>query len=156
MQGGLGFGVMEVDGVPIPVLPVNGLSQDGVDGDGNYITTGDIMILTRRVNGQNTWEQQYLNYNGAVRGWQEAAYNSWTSNGGIFKHSWISENDRCFQYCTELMGRNVLRMAPLQALITSVSVVTALPGESEQGNPAFGPSYYPVIDGSTLLPEVPQ
>lgn len=152
MSGGLGFGVMEIDGQPIPVLPINGISQDGVDGAGNYVTTGDIMVLTRSVNGMNILEQQYLDYTGAVNGWQEAAYNSWVSNGGIFKHTWISENDRCFQYTTEVMGRNVIRMAPLQAVLSSVTVQTTLPGESEQGNPMFGESFYGVIDGSELIP----
>ena len=152
MQGGVGFGIMEIDGIPVPVIPLSGISQDGVDGDGDYVTTGDIMVLTRRVNGMNILEQQFMNYNGAVRGWQDAAYNSWVSNGGIFKHTWISENDRCFQYTTEVVGRNVMRMAPLQAVLTSVTVKTTLPGESESGEFWAEESYYAVEGGNPLIP----
>lgn len=146
MRGGVGYGILEIDGVPIPILPLNGIAQDGVDDEGNFVTTGDIMVLTRRVNGINCLATQLLDYT-SLNGWdlykRAVGENVWTANGGHFMHRWHEINKTCVKYSTEVTGRNVLRMAPLQAILSSVTIFTTLPNMSTHTNPTFGEGFSP-------------
>lgn len=151
--GGIGYGVMEVDGVFIPVIPLEGIAVGGVDGDGNNVVTGDIFVLTRRVNGMNALAQQYFDWS-QIDGFLEATYNTMISQGGLFKETWISENDECFQYRTVLRGRNIIRMYPLQARIASVSLTVPLPVATELQSGFLNEYFYGGADSGGVLTPV--
>jgi hypothetical protein len=152
--GGVGYGVIEVDGIFIPVIPLEGIAVAGVDGDGNQIITGDVMVLTRRMNGMNILAQQYLNWND-IDGFLEAAYNSQIEQGGVFKTNWISENDLCFQYNLEVRGRNIIRHMPLQARIASVSIPVVLEDGYELETGFLNEYFYAGMDTGGVLTPIP-
>ena len=151
--GGIGYGVFEVDGFYIPVIPLEGIAVGGVDADGNQVITGDIFVLTRRFNGMNALAQQYFDWS-QINGFLEATYNTMLSQGGLFKETWISENDECFQYRTVLRGRNIIRMYPLQARIASVSLTVPLPIEYELESPFLNEYFYGGRDTAGVLTPV--
>lgn len=149
--GGLGWGVFEVDGQFVPVIPLDGIAVGSVDGEGNQVVTGDIFVLTRRVNGMNAIAQQMFDWS-QIDGFLEATYNTTLGQGGIFKETWISENDECFQYRTSARGRNLIRMYPLQARIASVSLTVPMDVNLELESAFLDPYFYGAIDDGVLTP----
>lgn len=150
--GGVGYGVMEIDGEFIPVIPLEGIAVGGVDADGNNVVIGDIFVLTRRANGMNVLAHQMFDWNQLSSLLNEAQYNTMVSQGGIFRETWIAENDMCFQYRTMARGRNLIRMYPLQARIASVSMVVDLPVEYELETAFLNEYFYGALDDGLLTP----
>lgn len=136
--GGLGFGFIDVDGTPVPVLPDDGMNVNTTIGTGDGAVpgvSGDIYILTRRANGLTLLEQQFvdwskLNYPGK----QEAQEKTFVLNGGYFRAGWMEVNSKCFQYYVEARGRIVSYAQPFQARINNVAVASLLDSEAESGN----------------------
>lgn len=142
-SGGMGFGVLDVDGRLVPVIPHNNM---GVVNPGPPATaTSDILILTRRVGGMTILEQQYLNYD-MLNGWREAVTNSWTEQGGIMRVGWVHERQSCFSYFSEMCGRIVSRWQPFQARLTGVTVDLTL-AVPEMEAPSFWNENAYVWDG---------
>lgn len=142
-SGYFGFGFVEVDGQPVPVIPDAGLGVNG-GAPGAWTVTGDIFVLTRRVGGMTILEQQYFN-------WSSVALpdDSWTTQGGLVRVGWVDENKKCYYYFSEMAGRLVTRMQPFQGRISSITVQTTLSDEAESG--LYGDSFYPLLDGKGAL-----
>lgn len=137
-SGGLGFGFIDVDGQPVPVIPDDGMNVNTTVGSGDDVVpavSGDIYILTRRANGLTLLEQQFvdwskLNYPGKA----EADEKTFVLNGGYFRGGWMEVNSKCFQYYVEARGRIVSYAQPFQARINNVVLPSLLSSESESGN----------------------
>jgi hypothetical protein len=149
MQGGLGYGFIDVDGLPIAVLPEEGLGNNvtlnaGADDEGPGVA-GDIFVLTRRANGMTLLEQQYVD-------WSRLDYPTngtediFTIQNGIMKGGWLLENNVCFQYYLKARGRFVSNMQTLQGRINNVAVSTLMTSENEGAN-FWSPDFY-AYDGA--------
>lgn len=148
-QGGLGFGTIEIDGAPIPVLVDDGMGRNVTMDMGGTPTAGvlsDIMVLTRRVNGITLLEQQYVD-------WSKLDY---PTNGmedivsmpqGHVRTGWITESNKCFYYYMEMAGRIVTYMQPFQAVIQNVSLATLDTDENESGA-FYSPDFYAFGQGN--------
>jgi hypothetical protein len=133
-SGGLGFGFLDIDGRPIPVIPDNTVGANVTLGDGAPGVVGDIYVLTRRFRGINILEQQYLNWNNV--GDNPVPNASVTMQNGMIRTTWVDENgkDLCFWYAVEMFGRIMSLMQPFQAKLTDVVVETELVNENESGS----------------------
>ena len=145
-QGGLGFGVLEVDGQMIPVMPDDAEGLYTLVGT-DYKVVGDIQVLTRRVNGLPILEQQYLNW-GML---DMPKGNWWTEQGGIVRAGWIDLNEKCWYAFSEMTGRLVSRMNFMQGIIPSVSMDIVMDEEIEQGI-VYTDSYYALREQDPLTP----
>lgn len=142
-SGGIGFGAIPIDGVPIPVMAD---TNDGINtiidpsGTPKGGVMGDIQILTRRVNGINILEQQYVD-------WRMLDY---PTNGlenivnlqqGHVRAGWITESNKCYYYYAEMAGRVVSTFQPAQAVIRNVTVETLGTNEIE-ANSFYSNDFY--------------
>lgn len=124
-QGGLGYGTIDIDGTPVPVLPdVNMGEQSTFEVGGTTVdsVTGDVYILTRRAGGNLLLQQQYVN-------WSNLDYPAFDEEqfalqGGFVRAGWINENNKCYYYYAEMAGRLATYMQPMQARINNVTVPT--------------------------------
>lgn len=134
-QGGLGFGFIDVDGIPVPVIPEDGMSSNTLIGDDSDIpaVAGDIYILTRRANGITLLEHQFINWD-ELSTPTEDDESTFTLFGGLFRAGWVSVNNKCWQYYVEARGRLVSYAQPFQARINNVAVASILTNEAESGN----------------------
>lgn len=147
--GGLGYGFIDVDGTPIPVLPDPNMGVNidlDVEGTDVPAIAGDIFVLTRRVNGMTILEQKYIN-------WNEFDY---PTNGteqvfrmpmfdGLVKGGWKIVNNSCFQYYVKAAGRLDAMYLPFQARINNVVLPTLMANENESG--AFWSQDFYAYDG---------
>jgi hypothetical protein len=134
--GGVGYGVMDIDGFPLPVLTDSSLGVNcTIDPAGTPKSgiTGDIYLLTKRVNGMVILEQQYLDYNKLEYPLSDPE-TTFTVQGGLVRAGWITKNNNCFHYYTEMSGRMVSYMQPLQAVIRNVTIETLDSNENESVN----------------------
>lgn len=144
-EGGLGWGEIEVGNMRIPIISDDGLGTDYTLA-GQHYTSGDIYILTRRVNGVNLLAQQPLNWN--MLDLPEG--NWWLENGGITRAGWVNLNESCWYGFAEQAGRLICRMEPLQGRIMSVSVAQVLENASESG--FLNDSFFALQDTDPLQP----
>lgn len=134
-QGGMGFGTIDVDGTPIAVL------TDGNMGANTDLTIagpttvpairGDVYILTRSINGMNLLEQQYVDWN--TLDYPAINEEKFALMGGTVRAGWITESNKCYYYYSEMAGRMVCMMQPLQARISNVVIPTLDESENEAG-----------------------
>jgi hypothetical protein len=144
MQGGIGYGFIDVDGTPIAVVPDENMGNNatinpGTDEEAGGVA-GDIFILTRRANGITLLEQQYVNW-GALDYPTNGTEDVFTVNGGLVRAGWLMENNKCFQYYAEARGRLASYAQPFQARINNVAVATLLSAENEGAN-FWSPDFY--------------
>ncbi|APU89042.1 hypothetical protein Rctr85_013 [Virus Rctr85] len=141
--GGLGFGTLEIDGEPVPVIADGTLGMNVTldpDGTPKPAVAGDIYVLTRRANGMALLEQQYVN-------WDVLDYptgdpeTTFTVQNGLVRAGWITENNTCFYYYGEMGGRVVSYMQPLQGVIRNVVLETLDSNENESGA-FYSPDFY--------------
>lgn len=152
-SGGLGFGIIDIDGQPVAVVPDANLGRNVTIDPGGVNeapgVSGDIYILTRRAAGMQLLEQQYLN-------WDELSYptnainsgneSTFTLFNGLVRAGWKVLNNKCFQYYVEQSGRLTSMFQPMQARINNVTLETLLESEMEAG--AFwSPDFY-AYDGT--------
>ena len=149
LTGGMGYGAFNVDGRPVPVL-----IDDNLDTATGTSTTSvsDVYVLTRRIGGEVILEQQFLNYEDALR--RYPIQNSWSTDsalglGGIMRYGWVQENAKCVYYFAEMAGRMVSRAQPYQGRFTSLTVPlnSAYPVESNTYTDNF---WATVAAGGTL------
>jgi len=143
-SGGVGFGTLDIDNEPIPVLTDlnSGLNVtiDVGEETERPAVAGDIMILTRRVEGMTLLEQQYIDWN-QLEYPTNGEEDKFTIQGGMARAGWITESNKCFYYYVEMAGRLVTYMQPLQARINNVVVDTLEDGEYEAGS-FTSPDFY--------------
>lgn len=138
MTGGLGWGVMPIDGVNIPVIP--GDDMDSAKNiNSNTQVQGDIYILTRRAGGLVLLESQYLDYNQLSSDVPNRQFQ--LAQGGIFRLGWLEYNQACYQYFLEGCNRLVSYFQPLQGRINSVTLDTLVPYRIEAGG--YTDAFYP-------------
>ncbi len=128
-SGGFGFGILEVDGQGVGVIPDDNFG-DNVVIDGQNVVVGDIFVLTRRVSGIPILEQQYLDF-GMLDLPQTGDW--WTEQGGIVRTGWVEENSKCWYQFSEMTGRLVTRMQIMQGRLNSVAIPVTLENELESG-----------------------
>jgi hypothetical protein len=148
-QGGLGFGFIDVDGMAVPVIPDGNLGRNttidpGGDNEAEGVT-GDIMILTRRINGMTILEQQYMDWSQFVTP-DNGHQDTFALMNGLMKGGWKLENNACFQYYLKAGGRLTSLFQPMQARINNVSLTTILENENE-GGMFWSPDFY-AYDGA--------
>lgn len=125
---------IEIDGVRVPVIPENSLGVSALNA-GQPQVVGDILILTRRMNGMNLWENQHLNWDALGDQWRMAMPNTTTDYGGLVRVGWVAENQKCYKYFAEAKGRLVCYALPMQARITNVTMDIDRTEEMESGLP---------------------
>lgn len=123
-QGGVGFGTIDIDGTPVPVLTDSnlgaGTTLDTGSGGVDAIT-GDIYILTRRAGGMSFLMQEYLD-------WGDLDYpaknreNHFLLQGGLVRSGWVEESNKCYYYYGEMVGRLICTMLPMQGRLTNVTI----------------------------------
>ena len=141
--GGLGFGTINIDGVNVPVLadPNMGMNVTiNPAGTPKPGVTGDIYVLTRRVNGIAILEQQYVDYN-RLQYPTNGLESMFTLQGGLARAGWVTEANNCYYYYIEMQGRVVSLMQPLQGVIRSATVETLVDSENESGT-FTSPDFY--------------
>jgi len=152
-SGGLGFGTIAVDGREVPVLVDHSMGYRTTVGS-NPAVTGDIYILTRRANGMNLLEQQYVD-------WRRMNY---LTNGteqivnlpqGHVRAGWVMEANKCFYYYAEMAGRVISYMQPMQAVIRNVTLETISEIVVEGGH-YYSPDFYAYggLQGGTGVPRL--
>lgn len=134
-SGYLGYGFIEVDGQPVPVIPEGALGVNGGTAEQPTVT-GDIFVLVRQIAGIRTLENQFLNY--GMLNLPPVDFR--LMQGGIVKTGWITENTKCYYYFSEMTGRLVSRMQAFQGRITSVTLNTLL--ENMEESSTFTSSYW--------------
>ena len=147
-QGGMGYGTIDVDGVPIPVLADANFGMNvTIDPSGTPTpgVMGDIYVLTRRANGITLLEQQYVD-------WRSLDYPADREDiveleQGHVRAGWITESNKCYYYYAEMAGRMVSYFQPLQAVIRNVVVETLDSNEMEAGA-FYAPDYYAYGEGN--------
>lgn len=147
MQGGLGFGNIDVDGQPVPVIIEDLLATNVTvttdDGPASAVT-GDIYLLTRYFGGQTILEHQFLDWSRLPLP-QGLQTNEFIRQNGMVRAGWVVEANSCFYYYVDMWGRIISRYQPLQGKIKDVTLVTLLENENESmsfASPdyiAFGP-----------------
>lgn len=137
--GGVGFGTLSIDGRDVPVIVDHSLGYQTTLSNAPAITS-DIYILTRRANGLNLLEQQYVD-------WRNLDY---PTNGlenivdlaqGHVRAGWVVEANKCFYYYAEMAGRLMSYMQPMQAVIRNVTIPTLVEGEVQGAN-FYSPDFY--------------
>jgi hypothetical protein len=141
--GGLGYGTLDIDGVPIPVLTDGALGMNvTIDPSGTPKPgiAGDIYVLTRRANGRTLLEQQYVDWDALdyPTGDPETTF---TLQNGVVRAGWITENNSCYYYYAEMAGRMVSYLQPMQGVIRNVVVETLDTNEQESAM-AYSPDFY--------------
>lgn len=141
--GGLGYGTLDIDGMPIAVLTDDNMGAiASINPDGNGASdhvVSDIFVLTRRAGGNTFWQQEYID-------WNQLEYPSYDETrfalqGGLVRAGWVTEANKCFFYYGEMAGRLVCRMLPMQGRITSAAVKILSQYEQESSAP-YSPDYY--------------
>ena len=139
-SGGLGYGVLNIEGRVIPVIAEHGLGYNTTV-SGNPAITGDIMVLTRRANGFNLLEQQYVD-------WRALSYPTTTSENyvnlqqGFMRAGYVIEANKCYYYYAEMAGRVMSYMQPMQAVIHNVTLPSTLDTAVESAY-MYSPNFYP-------------
>lgn len=144
-SGGFGWGNITVDGVTIPVIADDNLGMnvtiDPGGEDEQAAISGDVWVLTRRVNGMTLLEQQFVD-------WTKLNY---PTNGlenivpmpqGHVRAGWVTEANSCFYYYAEMGGRITTYMQPLQGAIRGV-VIPTLDTAEHEGGAFYSPDFYP-------------
>lgn len=128
-SGGVGFGVFDVDGFSIPVVPDNQLGHKSTTIDDEEAITGDVLILTRTFDGMSVLSHEWLKLDAAsgLPGVQDYVF----SQNGMIRTVWVTVNGSCYWYGLEMYARYVSRMQPLQARISDVTLVTGGEYDSE-------------------------
>lgn len=142
-SGGLGFGTIDVDNEPIPVLVDNAMGMNVTldpGGTPKSAVAGDIFVLTRRANGMTLLEQQYVDWN-ALDYPTGDPEDTFTVQNGLVRAGWITEANKCFYYYGEMSGRVVSYMQPLQGVIRNVVVETLDANENEAAS-FTSPDFY--------------
>lgn len=121
-SGGIGFGVFEVDGYSIPIVPDDQLGHTSVSVDGNPAITGDVLVLTRSFDGMTILAHEWLKLD-AAKGLPEVQDYMFNQNGMI-RTVWVTVNGTCYWYGMEMYARHVSLMQPLQARISDVTLET--------------------------------
>ena len=146
--GGIGFGTIDVDGTPVPVLadPNMGMNVT-IDPAGTPVpgVMGDIYVLTRRANGITLLEQQYVD-------WRNLDYPTMMEDivdleQGHVRAGWITESNKCFYYYAEMAGRMVSYFQPMQGVIRNVALETLDQNEMEAGM-FYAPDFYAYGEGN--------
>lgn len=140
--GGIGYGVIPIDGTNIPVLadPNMGINVTlDPSGTPEPAVMGDIYVLTRRANGVTLLEQQYVD-------WRKLDYPAINEDiveleQGHVRAGWITESNKCFYYYAEMAGRMASYYQPMQAVIQNVTIPTLDESEMEAGM-FYAPDYY--------------
>jgi hypothetical protein len=129
--GGVGYGVMPIDGLQIPILP---LDEFGSNTNGGTTVTSDILILVRRAGGMVLLEQQYLDYS-AYPVLPDIPFQPQyqVAQSGIMRLIAQKYNESCYVWNVEACNRLVSFMQPLQGRITSVTVPVTSPFKVETG-----------------------
>lgn len=142
-SGGLGFGTIDIDAEPVPVLVDPGMGMNvTIDPGGVNETpaiTGDIMVLTKRAEGMTLLEQQYIDW--AQLDYPTVMEDIFTMQGGVVRAGWITEANKCFYYYAEMGGRMITYMQPLQARINNATIPTLDSLENESGM-FWSPDFY--------------
>jgi hypothetical protein len=147
-QGGVGFGFIDVDGTPVPVLPDPNIGKNVTldpNGTPKEAVSGDIMILTRRAGGITMLEQQYLDYT-RFQTPAEDRGQTFTLMNGLLRGGWKMVNNECFQYYLKSAGRLCTYFQPMQARLNNVSLETILDNENESS--AFWSQDFYAFDGA--------
>lgn len=133
-SGGIGFGVITIDGISIPVIPEELLgSNTTVDGD-TPAHTGDVYILTRRFANREILTQEYVNWNQIGDAAPEAlSRNSVVMQNGMIRTTWVTVNDQCYFYGLQMYRRLVSKFQPLQAKITDITLEMPMEDYFEAG-----------------------
>lgn len=142
-SGGIGFGTIDIDGEPIPVLTDPALGMNVTldpDGTPKSAVAGDIYVLTRRANGMTLLEQQYVDWDALTypTGDPESTF---TVQNGLVRAGWLTEANTCFYYYSEMGGRMVSYFQPGQAVIRNVVVETLDDNENESVQ-FYSPDFY--------------
>lgn len=140
--GGLGYGTIDIDGTPVPVLPDVNLGESStfeVAGTTVPSVTGDIYILTRRAGGNVLLEQQYVNWD--KLGGPTFDEDTFTVANGIARAGWINENNKCYYYYAEMAGRLSTYMQPMQARMNNVTV-PVLGGDVNEATSFISSDFY--------------
>lgn len=132
-NGGIGYGYIDIDGIPVPVIPEDTMGTNVTLTDGNPGTIGDIYILVKRFRGITILEHQYLDYN-RLRTPQAMEEDVAFFQNGMIRAAWYDLNKRCYVYGLEMWGRVVSLMQSLQVKITDVTVESVLENENESGS----------------------
>lgn len=139
-RSGVGYGFIQIDGIPVPVIPETNLGYNVTLEDDQPGVHGDIYILTKRFRGDTILEHQYLNWN-LMDVPSAMAERSTIFQNGMIKATWVDLNGLCFYYGEEMQARIVSRYQPMQAKIINVTVETVLENENESISFA-SPDYY--------------
>lgn len=140
---GTSIAALEVDGQPIPVL-LDGNIEGSItmtvdDGEGGTVevpaVTGDIMILTRRANGETFWWQEWFDWSqfggpNRVDFWKDE--DRFMLQNGMVRAGVVTEATKCAYYFGEMQGRLVCTMLPMQGRLSSVVVPVLHEMELEQ------------------------
>lgn len=122
-SGGIGFGVITIDGISIPVIPTEELGSNTTIDTDVPAHTGDVYILTKRFAGREILRQEYVNWNLIGDKAPEAlSRNSTVMQNGMIRTTWVTVNDLCFYYGLNLYKRLVSLFQPLQVKITDVTL----------------------------------
>ena len=133
--GGLGYGTIDIDASPVPVLVDGSFGRNITIDPGGTPTPavlGDVLILTRRVNGMVALEQQYVD-------WTKMDY---PTNGlenivqmpqGHVRAGWVTEANACYYYYAQMAGRIVSYMQQFQSVIQNAAIPTLDTNENESG-----------------------
>lgn len=143
--GGIGFGVMDIDGDPVPVLPDPNMGMNvTIDPSGTPKAgiAGDVAILTRRAGGMTLLEQMYLDWDQLDYPTGAVDEDTFTLQNGLVRAGWITEAAKCFYYYAEMMGGLMSYWQPGQAVIRNVVIPTLDTDENESTSFA-SPDYYP-------------
>lgn len=134
-SGGLGYGFLDVDGKPVPVIADPNIGRNVVgdpSGTPYSAVAGDIKVLVRRANGMTLLEQQYLDWS-KFQTPAEDRGQTFTLMNGFLRGGWKMTNNECFQYYLKAGGRITSYYQPLQGAVNNVLVKTLLDNENEAG-----------------------
>src|SRR5262249_22622685 len=114
-NGGVGYGVIPVDGIDVPVIPETRMGANTLL-DGMPAVSGDVLVLTKNFKGLTILEQQYLDWAKLgsnpmpdQTGLHAGEYQPAFFQNGMIKVSvqTLQNNNRCWYYGGEMMGRFV-------------------------------------------------
>jgi hypothetical protein len=109
--------------------------------------TSDIFFLCKKVNGIEVLANKFVN-------WRELDYPDAIKNdetmttiqGGLARTGYVTESNKCYYYYLEVGGRMVVKMMPMQARLTNVTIQKRFATTMRDQNQWWAP-YYAAFNG---------